>query len=207
MEDKRQTDRELLTAIVEQRDKQAFRTLYDRYEKTVITYLRDVTEHETAADLSQNLWMYVWENAGKLIYPDERDGSVRNLLLDLSMKRVADFYRTSGYRRAVSMELTEMLVNCIPAGTAGPEEDLYTIELQEIIEEVLKRYLEIDQEIFRCRKEQQLSPAEVARRFHLSEGTIHKKVSAIMQSIRMALDAKGYYYVMFLLYMLWNQPS
>lgn len=61
---KLQADRILLQAIATSADSEAFLILYDRYGQKLLRYFDNVTnDTDTALDLSQNFWLYIWQNA------------------------------------------------------------------------------------------------------------------------------------------------
>ncbi len=106
------SDKELLEAIANNRNATAFTILYNRYAKLIFKYLHSaVSEESIISDISQNLWIYIWSNAGKLLeYPSTV--SIKGLLLNMATRRVADFYRISSGRRIVSIEnLSEHFLN------------------------------------------------------------------------------------------------
>lgn len=67
-QDKEEDDFQLLSAIAENMDTAAFTRLYGKYAKWAFGLFYSRTgSKEAASELSQNLWMYVWDNAGKII--------------------------------------------------------------------------------------------------------------------------------------------
>ena len=84
---KLQADRILLQAIATSADSEAFLILYDRYGQKLLRYFDNVTnDTDTALDLSQNFWLYIWQNASRLIY--ENMDSAESLFFNMATKRV-----------------------------------------------------------------------------------------------------------------------
>ena len=91
---KLQADRILLQAIATSADSEAFLILYDRYGQKLLRYFDNVTnDTDTALDLSQNFWLYIWQNASRLIY--ENMDSAESLFFNMATKRVVDYYRST----------------------------------------------------------------------------------------------------------------
>lgn len=81
-QDKEEDDFQLLSAIAENMDTAAFTRLYGKYAKWAFGLFYSRTgSKEAASELSQNLWMYVWDNAGKIIgNHDEKRHTIKGLL-------------------------------------------------------------------------------------------------------------------------------
>ena len=67
-QEKEEDDFQLLSAIAGNKDSAAFTRLYGKYAKWAFGLFYSRTgSKEVASELSQNLWIYVWDNAGKII--------------------------------------------------------------------------------------------------------------------------------------------
>lgn len=61
------TDRQLLKSIAELADKKVFVIFYNRYGQNLLRYLRASLDNRDAVpDISQDLWLYVWQHAAQL---------------------------------------------------------------------------------------------------------------------------------------------
>ncbi|MDR1730429.1 MAG: sigma-70 family RNA polymerase sigma factor [Prevotellaceae bacterium] len=192
MNDIRMSDKELLEAIADSRNETAFTILYNRYAKLIFKYLHSsVAEEDLISDISQNLWLYIWSNAGKLVaYPST--GSIKWLLLNMATRRVADFYRISSGRRIISLEnLSEHFLN--EHAIDSLEAKVYAKEIEHITQKVLERYPDIDKKCFLYQKQLNYTAAKTAHLLSISEANVYKKVSLISQDLRLRLEAAGYY--------------
>ena len=186
------SDKELLEAIANNRNATAFTILYNRYAKLIFKYLHSaVSEESIISDISQNLWIYIWSDAGKLLeYPSTV--SIKGLLLNMATRRVADFYRISSGRRIVSIEsLSEHFLNEHTIDSS--ESKVYVKEIERITQKVLERYPDIDRKCFLYQKQLNYTAAKTAHLLSISKANVYKKVSLISQDLRLRLEAAGYY--------------
>ena len=186
---KLQADRILLQAIATSADSEAFLILYDRYGQKLLRYFDNVTnDTDTALDLSQNFWLYIWQNASRLIY--ENMDSAESLFFNMATKRVVDYYRSP--KCSKESPLDDFLN--LPDNDSSPESDYCAGEIRKITEKVLNKYPELDKQVFICQKELDYPAQRTASQFNISIESIYKKVSIIMKDLRFQLKLAGYYY-------------
>lgn len=191
---KQQTDRILLQAVVTSADAEAFFILYNRYGERLLRYFYNVTnDADTAFDLSQNFWLYIWQNASRLIY-DDMD-SAESLFFNMATKRVADYYRSPRCTKEVPLDDFLNLCDNGPSSSSS-ESDCYAEEIRKITEKVLSKYPELDKQIFIYQKELDYPAQRTASQFNISIESIYKKVSLIMKDLRFQLRIAGYYYIL-----------
>lgn len=191
---KQQTDRILLQAVVTSADAEAFFILYNRYGERLLRYFCNVTnDADTAFDLSQNFWLYIWQNASRLIY-DDMD-SAESLFFNMATKRVADYYRSPRCTKEVPLDDFPNLCDNGPS-SSSPESGCYAEEIRKITEKVLSKYPELDKQIFIYQKELDYPAQRTASQFNISIESIYKKVSLIMKDLRFQLRIAGYYYIL-----------
>lgn len=192
---KLQADRILLQAIASSADSEAFSILYDRYGAKLLRFFDNATkDKDTASDLSQNFWLYIWKNASRLIY--ENMDSAERLFFNVAAKRVVDYYRS------IKCNKERPLDDCFNlsdnyTSSSSPESDFYAREIRKITEKVLNKYPELDKQVFICQKELDYPAKRTASQFNISIESIYKKVSIIMKDLRFQLKQAGYYYSLF----------
>ena len=189
---KLQADRILLQAIATSADSEAFLILYDRYGQKLLRDFDNVTnDTDTALDLSQNFWLYIWQNASRLIY--ENMDSAESLFFNMATKRVVDYYRSpKGSKESPLDDFLNLPDN--DSSSSSPESDYCAGEIRKITEKVLNKYPELDKQVFICQKELDYPAQRTARQFNISIESIYKKVSIIMKDLRFQLKLAGYYY-------------
>ena len=189
---KLQADRILLQAIATSADSEAFLILYDRYGQKLLRYFDNVTnDTDTALDLSQNFWLYIWQNASRLIY--ENMDSAESLFFNMATKRVADYYRSPKCSKESPLDDFLNLPDN-DSSSSSPESDYCAGEIRKITEKVLNKYPELDKQVFICQKELDYPAQRTASQFNISIESIYKKVSIIMKDLRFQLKLAGYYY-------------
>ena len=189
---KLQADRILLQAIATSADSEAFLILYDRYEQKLLRYFDNVTnDTDTALDLSQNFWLYIWQNASRLIY--ENMDSAESLFFNMATKRVVDYYRSPKCSKESPLDDFLNLPDN-DSSSSSPESDYCAGEIRKITEKVLNKYPELDKQVFICQKELDYPAQRTASQFNISIESIYKKVSIIMKDLRFQLKLAGYYY-------------
>ena len=189
---KLQADRILLQAIATSADSEAFLILYDRYGQKLLRYFDNVTnDTDTALDLSQNFWLYIWQNASRLIY--ENMDSAESLFFNMATKRVVDYYRSPKCSKESPLDDFLNLPDN-DSSSSSPESDYCAGEIRKITEKVLNKYPELDKQVFICQKELDYPAQRTASQFNISIKSIYKKVSIIMKDLRFQLKLAGYYY-------------
>ena len=189
---KLQADRILLQAIATSADSEEFLILYDRYGQKLLRYFDNVTnDPDTALDLSQNFWLYIWQNASRLIY--ENMDSAESLFFNMATKRVVDYYRSPKCSKESPLDDFLNLPDN-DSSSSSPESDFCAGEIRKITEKVLNKYPELDKQVFICQKELDYPAQRTASQFNISIESIYKKVSIIMKDLRFQLKLAGYYY-------------
>ena len=189
---KLQADRILLQAIATSADSEAFLILYDRYGQKLLRYFDNVTnDTDTALDLSQNFWLYIWQNASRLIY--ENMDSAESLFFNMATKRVVDYYRSPKCSKESPLDDFLNLPDN-DSSSSSPESDYCAGEIRKITEKVLNKYPELDKQVFIYQKELDYPAQRTASQFNISIESIYKKVSIIMKDLRFQFKLAGYYY-------------
>ena len=187
---KLQADRILLQAIATSADSEAFLILYDRDGQKLLRYFDNVTnDTDTALDLSQNFWLYIWQNASRLIY--ENMDSAESLFFNMATKRVVDYYRSPKCSKESPLDGFLNLPDN-DSSSSSPESDYCAGEIRKITEKVLNKYPELDKQVFICQKELDYPAQRTASQFNISIESIYKKVSIIMKDLRFQLKLAGH---------------
>ena len=181
-----------LSYLCSSADSEAFLILYDRYGQKLLRYFDNVTnDTDTALDLSQNFWLYIWQNASRLIY--ENMDSAESLFFNMATKRVVDYYRSPKCSKESPLDDFLNLPDN-DSSSSSPESDYCAGEIRKITEKVLNKYPELDKQVFICQKELDYPAQRTASQFNISIESIYKKVSIIMKDLRFQLKLAGYYY-------------
>ncbi|MGV8094905.1 MAG: RNA polymerase sigma factor [Mangrovibacterium sp.] len=178
---KKISDLELLESLKD-RDKQAFRQLYDRYARLLDNRAKwRVRDMVMAEDLMQEFWIKVWEEPFK-IQLDE-DGTAKNYLLKAFTGYQLNYIRKE-IIRLQKAERFESKEDPDPASSAVLREvnhvaetdsflDQY--ELEELINWYFDMLPELTQQILRMRYLEKYSYKEISQKLRLNERTVRYK--------------------------------
>src|SRR5215470_16615734 len=111
MDDASSTDASLLARMAH-RDPKALDTFYTRHARAVFSLaLAMLREHTRATDLTQEVFLLVWQSAGAY----QPTGSARAWLLRLTRNRAIDELRRDRRHRASTAPLPARLIQALPA--------------------------------------------------------------------------------------------
>lgn len=193
---KEEDDFQLLSAIAGNKDSAAFTRLYGKYAKWALGLFYSRTgSKEVASELSQNLWIYVWDNAGKIISNHKGfQQDIKGLLYAIIAKRILDFFRmVESCHNIVSLddeEIWRMVVNMTDNNpTVFSKLDMDAVHA--ITDKVLERFGELDKKVF-VRMKNGYTAKEVADMYGFTETTVRKKVCMMTKEVRLKLCEAGY---------------
>lgn len=179
------TDKQLLEQI-SQKNKQAFKTLYDRYRKLFFGWVFSrLNDEDASCDLTQDFWMGVWTSPQK-IQCDEA-GSAKNWLLRHLSFQIMDYFRTQCRRLEITDEvlLQQKMQTLVYTHI---QEDMDFIELQKIINGILQELPPIIQKIYELRCVQNFSAKETSKALGIAESTVYNNVSTTLSTLRRELS-------------------
>lgn len=189
-------DFQLILSIAKDRDSAAFTRLYSKYAKWAFgLYYSRTGSKDAASELSQNLWIYVWNNAWKIVRSrGEGQKNIKGLLYSVIAKRILDFYRmVEGSHNIVSLDDEEtwrMVVN-IADNNPTVFSGLDVEAIHSIANAAIERFGEQDKKMFVYMKDGHTA-REVAEMFGYTEGTVRKKVCIMTKEVRVRLREAGY---------------
>jgi len=174
----KETDEALMLLILK-KDEHAFNELFSRYSRRLQGFFwrRSGGDEEETADLTQDLFLRVWEKAAK--YNSEQP--VETWLFAIAYNILTDHYRHVGYQ-ALYVEHVQQTT------TESVDEDisvnLEKKDFDKALNEVLKSFSEAEQLLFDLRFTQELSVADIARIIQIPEGTVKSRLHALTNKLR-----------------------
>lgn len=177
-------DFQLLKSIQE-KDSTAFQVLYDRYHHLFLgwSYSR-VSDWNTAADLMQEFWAFVWLNPDKIIIDDK--GSAKSYLSrNVSFRILRHFHKQ--YTKLEVVDDTLLQGNMSSLSYSHVAEELSVKEIQIIIDGILQKMPAITRRIYELRYLENRSAKETAEILSLKEGTVRNGVSSALSTLRTEL--------------------
>jgi len=158
-------------------DIQAFETLFRSYYEPLCRYAcRFVGNMDTAEEIVQDLFYVLWKDRQNLNIFTSVNGylyrSVKNKSLQqLEKETVRDAYRTM----CAENEAIE---------TVTPQEELEYKELEQLMQETLRRLPERRQKIFRMNRMEGKKYNEIAQELHISVKTVEAEIGKTLRLLR-----------------------
>lgn len=169
-----------LTAAVKEGDDRAFDALFLRWYPQVRNFLLSlVRENALAEDLSQSVFMKVWNNRDRL----DPSLSLKNYLFILARNGALDYFRS---KRHLIITDTERP----PEKTAQERTEAQTeyVEVHSQILRIVDNMPPQRRQVFKMSRFQQRSSDEIARELGLSVRTVEKHIQLALQDIRKYLS-------------------
>ena len=160
-------------------DLAAFEAVVRRYERLVlVTALRLLGEMEDAKDASQEVFLRLYRNLGKL----ERTGNLPAWLYRVTVNVCHDVRR----KRPVEAQVDEL--DAVPAGTPDPQRAAGDAERRRALDLSLRQLPERERTAIVLRDLEGLSTEEVARVMGTSEATVRSQICQARVKMRGFLE-------------------
>lgn len=158
----------------------AFDAIFNRYYPRIKQFLCGFVEYEEEAeDLSQDLFVKLWQNRSAL-------EGIENL--NAYLYRVAKNTVYSYFERNLKMEASSInMVSEVPT-SEDLEEILFAREMEDIVNLTVERLSPQRKTIFILSRKQGLTNQEIAEQLHLSKRTVETHISAALSAIRKNLS-------------------
>lgn len=174
-------------------DQDAFSQLLARYEKPVYHQaLRMVGHAEDAADLTQEVFLKVWQALPGF----QGDSAFSTWLYRLTSNACIDFLRRERRRRgALSLDDEEReLAAQLPDPAPTPQQELERRELHHALEEGLAQLSDEHRQVLVLRELNGLSYDEIAQVLDLSPGTVKSRIARARLSLAKFLRKNGNFF-------------
>ena len=184
------TDETQLIRRAQGGDRDAFAQLLERFEKPVYHQaLRMVGHVEDAADLTQEVFLKVWQGLPSF----QGDSSFSTWLYRLTSNACIDFLRREKRRRGtLSLDDEEReLAAQLPDPAPTPQRALEQRELRQALEEGLAALSDEHRQVLVLRELNGLSYDEIAQALDLSPGTVKSRIARARMSLANFLRKNG----------------
>lgn len=176
----RYTDDDLV-ALLNERDHAAFTEVYERYWSVLYLHARHLLHNDTLAkDAVHDVFSVLWNRAGTLALTTSLNAylyrSVKNVILnDIRHEKVAGNY-------------LEDLKRFYREEDTSTEEIVHLRQLQNLIEEEIKKLPPEMRKVFEMSRKLHLSNQTIAIELHKSEQTVKNQIKRAMQILREKLN-------------------
>ncbi len=191
-------DKELLQRIAEG-DQDAFARLYIAfYDKVYSVALMYLKVHELAEDSTQQVFLKLWEKRGSLVAVNDMNAFIFIIARNEIFNNLRKSSRQITYRALVSERFLQE--------TGSPEELLILKQRAGMIEQVIGRLPERQQQAFRLSRESGLRHKEIAGIMKVSVTTVKEHISHALHHIRTTLIVHKDELLLLLVYLLCHTP-
>jgi len=164
-------------------DEDAFASLYHHYQASLDLFLtRFVKSPQLAEDLSQEIFLKIWEQREKL----RELMSFRAFLFIVARNYTLNILHKAGRSSAAMGEITR---HALSQHTQSPTEDaVLSREYQEFLDRTIKSLPPRAREVFRLCRQQQLSYEEVAAQLGISRNSVKNHMVHSMKILRTSVE-------------------
>lgn len=190
-------EKDLLRRIAEGNE-QAFRVLFDTYNKQLFTFAEGMLKSAAdAEEVVQETFTKVWldrrdfghvEKAGQYLYR-----MVRNRVIDLMRKTARD--KSLVQQVWANMALSDL----------GLEQELKKNEMVELIEQALSQLSEQKQRVYRLSREQGYTQEQIANLTNLSKSRVNNILTETLKHIKSHLDTHSHMLAILFWVYSWNR--
>lgn len=162
----------------------AFRNLYETYKNRLYGYILAIVHSpEAAEDLTQELFIKIWENRSRL----REVKSPEHYLFVTARNRTLNYIRKAAYDAGRLRELQDAMTGA----SNNVEDHLYAGEYRRMVEEALQQLSPQRSLVFRLSRFQHLRLEEIAARLSLSRNTVKNHLVEALRFIRTYLVENG----------------
>lgn len=171
-------------------DKSAFDKLFYLYWDEVYEYvIKVLRDHDDTSDILQATFLALWEQRQKL----KQVNSVRAYIFSIARFQAFNHLRRSKYQ----ITLKESLLRYFNDDAVNPEDLYINAEIEELIIKEIDSLPAKMKEIFVLSREDGLSYKEISSKLKVSENTVKKQISNSLKYLRLKLDDKDIYWLIF----------
>ncbi|WP_069660265.1 RNA polymerase sigma factor [Arcticibacter eurypsychrophilus] len=169
------SDKDLLLSL-SLGDEQAFKTLFDRYWKSLFSFVHRFTKSESETkDILQDVFMYLWNNKNTIYAND----SLLPYLKVVARNNVMTAFRKDKIR----LEGVDLLTRTIQNFAASDDQLLFKEAKKTVDTELLKMHFNM-RSCFQLSRFEDKSIREIAKELQLSEQTVRNNISEALRRLR-----------------------
>ncbi len=174
-----------LLALTARGDRDAFARLYDMYSAVAYSLaVRIVRDRDLAADVVQDAFVNVWNQAAKF---DPSRGQPSSWILTMTHHKAVDMVRREERRRTEPLESGAEMVDGAP-----PIEDTAWLGLaRDQVRQAMQKLPDPHREVIELAYFAGFSQSELAERLSLPIGTVKSRTFAAMTTLRQLLSESG----------------
>jgi RNA polymerase sigma-70 factor, ECF subfamily len=178
-------DDKLLVKRIGENDKNAFKSLYNRYSRKIyffsLKYLNNSVEVE---ELVQSVFINIWESRGSL----DPESSIKSYIYKAAVNYIINNLR----KRTIHSRFIESELNNGEKYSDITYEQVFLQDLERSINSIVETLPARQQKIFRLNRYEGLTHAEIASQLDLSVRTVENQMYRSIKIIKTILQEKYY---------------
>ena len=175
-------DDNLLVTRIRQDDKDAFKSLYNRYSKKIYYFsLKYLSDNVEAEELVQTVFINVWVNRNSL----DETISVKNYIYKAAVNYVYNYLK----KKAIRSRFIESEINKGEIPSDVTYEQVYFHDLERSINSIVETMSSQQQKIFQLSRYEGLTHKEIASKLNLSVRTVENQIYRSLKKIKSILKA------------------
>ncbi len=174
------SDQELITRI-NNGGERAFKMLYDLYwEQLLVSAYNMVRKRDVAEDILQEIFISLWNKRGNI----EIKTSLKKYLYSCVLYKTYDYFRKNKdiFKEDFATDFNERIQ------TSTPESEMIHEELMEHLNTAIENLPEINKEVFKLRREKQLSNKEIAQLLGISTKTVEARMTKSLRILKASIS-------------------
>lgn len=173
----------LLVTKIRQNDKDAFKSLYNRYSKKIYFFsLKHLGNNVEAEELVQSVFINVWENRESL----DATKSIKNYIYKSAVNYIYNYLRN----RAIRDRFIESEINKGEIHSNLTYDQVYFHDTERLINSIVETLPSQQQKIFQLSRNNGLTNKEIAIKLDLSVRTIENHIYRAKKVIEDALKGE-----------------
>lgn len=179
-------------------NRESFNQLFRYYYPKVMAYLSSMVDDEIAEDITQDVFLYVWENRKKLSF----EKGFHSYLFQSAYTRCLDYFRKNAtkenYNRQTFNEYIEQYRSLLD-DDCKIMEDLYSKDFYERLNNLLNHIPEERREVFVLTYFKGMKAKEVAQIMDMPQRTVESHIYLTVKYLKSRIT-KGDFFLLFLLF-------
>lgn len=175
---------ELVTAVAQRADRQAFAVLFKHFAPRIKSYLlRAGATHDQAEDLTQETMVTLWRKASLF---DARHAGVSTWIFTIARNLRVDSLRRQGGLRTQLDDIETL--EAMPDEAPAPDEQLHTHRMEQGVRDALAHLPPEQAQVLRLSYYEDQPHAQIAQQLGIPLGTVKSRVRLAVAHLRRLLE-------------------
>jgi RNA polymerase sigma-70 factor, ECF subfamily len=176
-------DDSVLVTRIRQNDKDAFKSLYNRYSKKIYFFsLKYLSNNIEAEELVQSVFISVWENRKSL----DPSNYVKSYIYKAAVNHIYNYLK----KKSIHDRFVEAQTSKDETHSNLTYEQVFFNDLEKLINSIVSTLPSQQQKIFQLNRDENLTHMEIASKLDLSVRTVENQMYRAVKTIREVLKEK-----------------